>query len=270
MASDVSGHVSRVGDATHVEFRGKDQWNYELEKSGKQKVRLVVPPFDVPTEAVMKTWSDSLVSGISVDKNGKDGKYIVTFDLASDKVESFDYLTDEPSRLIVDFYLPEPAIEKKVEQAPKTPKGKKRTTAKRSSKKSQPSSAVKGDTYTKRNADRDPAGSELLGVSENPIGSRAGGIYGLTGVFDGNDPRYTRFQVKDFEIKEDAIIASKQNIYIRFPMLDMPASELPNLVENSPEYAIRPNDEEENKQARFLLTLFMKNRPAAFLKTYDF
>ena len=53
-------------------------------------------------------------------------------------------------------------------------------------------------------------------------------------------------------------------------MLDMPASELSHLIENSPEYAIRPREDEENKRARFLLTLFLKDRKASFLKTFDF
>lgn len=270
LGGEVTGQVAKVGDATHVEFRGQDQWSYELDKAGDSTIRLVVPPFDAATEATLKTWSDSLVKAVKIDKNGKDGKFVVTFELADKQVESFDYLTDDPSRLIVDFYKADQATAPVAATTPTPAKVKTKRAAKAKPNNQEPQETA-SEGYTKRNTQRDPAGSELLSVVADPNGApKATELSSMTGVFDGNDPAFSRFQIKDHEVREEAIIASKQNIYIRFPMLEMPASELKRLMENAPEYGIRPKEEEENKQARFLLTLFTNNRNAAFLKTYDF
>ena len=203
-ATGVTGLVSKVGDATHVEFRGKAQWNYDLEKVGSNKVRVVVPPFDVPTQATLRTWSDSLVQEIKIDKQGKDGKYVLTFTLADSQVESFDYLTDEPSRLIIDFYRPEapqkPAPNKTVKKSANRKRLKKKS-------KSKNAGTVKDGDYVKRDKLRKPAGSELLEVKEPRI-KKKGSLSIMAGVFDGNDPRFSRFVVKDHEIREEAIIAS--------------------------------------------------------------
>ena len=255
-AIGITGLVSRVGDATHVEFRGKTQWNYDLERLVANQVKVVVPPFDVSTQSLLKTWSGPLIKKVEINKKGKNGNYVITFTLKDSHVESFDYLTDDPSRLIIDFYRLE------------IPR-KKREKTSRKKKKNQPvSQAVSSGSYIKKNKSREPTGSEFLEVPER--NAKKTSLSSMARVFDGNDPNYQRFSVKDYEIKEEAIIASRQNIYIRFPILEIPVSELSNLIENSPEYVIRPRSNEENKRARFLMTLYLKNRKASFLKAFDF
>ena len=44
--------------------------------------------------------------------------------------------------------------------------------------------------------------------------------------------------MKDYEIREEAILASAHNIYLQFPMLKMPVSHLDNLMKDQPEYVI--------------------------------
>lgn len=267
-AKGVSGEISRVGDATHIEFSGHKQWDYDLKKTGNKTLQLAVSPFDSATETSLRSWSDALLSEVKVDKKGIDGKYIVTFSLANEDVESFDYLTDDPSRLIIDFYRQEAKPKPSSPISTEEKKATKGSATKKVAKAHQLLTNKEG--YVKKEAvNRTPAGSEILDPGTMEEGNSSS-LRQMKGVFDGNDPEYKRFQVKDFEIKEEAIIASKQNIFIRFPMLEMSSSELPDLLSNSPEYAIIPRDNEENKQAQFLLTLFHKGREASFLKSYEF
>jgi tetratricopeptide (TPR) repeat protein len=271
LATGVSGEISRIGDATHIEFRGQNQWEYEVTRVGKRSLRLVLSSFDLPTEAKLKTWSDALVSSVDLDKGGADGKYIVTFNLTENSIDSFDYLTDDPSRLIIDIYreAPNPQIKNKADATASNPEDKKSEAARKRARKI----AATPEDYVKKGFQRSPSGSELLTVEkagEKTSEQTKKSLSQTGGVFDGNDPDFNRFRVKEFEIKEDAIIASKQNIFIKFPMLQMSSSELPKLLENSPEYVIAPRDDAENKHARFLLTLFLKGRKAAFLKTYEY
>ncbi|MCB0343288.1 MAG: tetratricopeptide repeat protein, partial [Bdellovibrionales bacterium] len=250
----VSGEVTKIGDTTHIEFSGRAQWNYELERPEEKLFILNIEPFDEATVTRLSSWKGAHISRIKVNKNGSDGRYKVEFHVADSSVETFDYLTDDPSRVIVDFYRDE------VKVAPAPPVQEKKKTVKKAS-----------------GGERKPA-SELLIVSDDstPYSSPetnqvvSGESGPERGIFDGSDPDYARFLMKDYEISEEAIIASRQNIYIRFPMLKMPHNRLSDLLENRPDYVIRPQDSQENKEARLLLTLSKKKRFSTFLKTYEY
>lgn len=272
-AQQVSGQISRVGDATHLEFSGRTEWNYDDPVKDGDKLTFVLPAFDEVTETRLRSWSDPFVKEVQVNKNGPDGKYAVTFTLADKTVESFDYQTDEPSHLVIDFYkrLPEdgPA---KVADAGKAKAGAKADA--KTSGKSVASGGKKARTdYTKVDGSRAPASDEILvgpglpGAAAIPEKSRE---FPTVGVFDGSDPNYDRFNLKEYEVKEDAIIASQQNIYIKFPMLKMKTDRFAEMMKTTPAYEITPKDERQNKEARFIIALHTKQRPGSFNETYEY
>lgn len=255
----VQAELSHMGDTAHLEFRGLKNWRYDLQKDGAKKIVLTVPALDQASVARLQAFSDSMISSVTVDKTGADGTYVLAFALASDQVESFDYLTDDPSRLIVDFYH-RPVAEQKPKTAAKT--------AQSAAKKK---STFKGKTAAHSapdKASRKPAGDEFLAVEDTK--KEQSDVSMRFGVFDAGDENYDRFRVKDYEVRDEAIIASRQNIYLPFPMLKMKVSQLDKLMEDQPEYVIHPKDTRENKEARLLLTLFERKRYAVFLKTYDY
>lgn len=261
----VQADINHVADTAHIEFRGLKNWRYDLQRDGGKKAVLTLPPVDEASLTRLKGYSDGFLTSVTVDKGGADGNYTITFNLKDANVESFDYLTDEPSRLILDFYRkPE---EKKPATAQATPvssaTGGKKTAANRLVK--------RPDGYkTAPKANRAPAGDEVLRNPE-PVAERLSKNASLHfGIFDGSDDNYDRFRIKDYEVKEDSIISSRQNIYLPFPMLKMKISLLDRLMEQQPEYVINPKDSRENKEARLLLTLFQRGRHGVYLKTYEY
>lgn len=210
---------------------------------------------------------------IDIAKNGPNGQFVLNFELGNERVESFDYLTDDPSRLIIDFYTSneEVSATNKVDTPTKpkvlpnkgmvgyTKKGKGPTTPKEKV-------VVKGG-YEKLDSSRKPAASELISIIDD---SEKFNKKTLSGIFDGGDPDYKRFLIKDYEIKEESIIASRENIYIRFPRVKLKTSKLDEIKKNPPEYIVNPKDTVENKEARFLHTLYLNKRPAAFIKTFEY
>lgn len=288
-ANVTKGEINRVGDATHVEFRGLSQWPYELKKVAPNKYQLKVPATDDATVAALNTWSDSLVTQVEVNKAGPDGSYIVTFTVADPKVESFDYLTDEPSRLIVDFYKPtEAEIKAEQQVAPAAPETSPEIATALPKKAASPAKTrPAGKSVAKKDADgyekkgsgksRAPAGDERLRVDPQP----APGLHtpiAKGGAFDAADPEFNRLKIADYEISDVAIIASRRNFYIKFPALKLPIPILARLEANLPEFIINPRDDRENKQARLLLDLYTRqlnktprteDRIGAFMKVYD-
>lgn len=272
------GQIEVIGDTVHLEFSGLSQWDYTLNRPNPSQIEMTVPAFDPQTEMGLKAFDNAFFKKIEVDRNAPDGKVKIVFYLQDSKVESFDYLTDEPSRLIVDIYKQAPKVSEKaaVENTVKAP-----ATTNPVGKSAK---AIRGD-YRKidKKTGRKVASDEILVVDPNGTKAaeetpdKAADIRYQQGVYDGADPGFKRFLIKDYEVKEEAIIASKQNIYLKFPMLKMPVSKFDGLLSNKPDYEIKDNGEKENKEARLLVNLYQKNwdekrkdRRFLFLKTYNY
>lgn len=254
----IRGSISRIVDTAHLEFEGVKNWNYEIQRTDKARVILTLPPFDEATEVKLKSFSDPFVRAITVSKTAPDDKYQVIFELADTTVESFDYQTDEPSRLIIDFYKKAPEAKPLQEAVAEKSDATKRPAAKKQAK-------TESSTKTYK---RTPASDEILQVE--PPAAPVANVEERFGAFDAGDSKFDRFRVKDYEIQENSILSSKHNIYLPFPMLKLPVSRLDALMKDAPEYKINPTDEKENKEARLLLILFERGRHSVFMKTYDY
>lgn len=257
----VQADISRIADTAHLEFKGLKSWTYDVQRSGDKKIVLNISAMDKASIAKLQSFTDPLIDSIKIDTSAPDGQFAVTFNLAQANVESFDYLTDEPSRLIIDFYRK--AEEAKPAAAASQPKAAATVAKKKAAAKKKESGEGEYEE-----AKRQPAGDEFLSVEKPEEKTVAGGLQ--SGIFDGGDDNYDRFRIKGYEIRDEAIIASRHNIYLPFPMLKMNVSQLDKLAEQQPEYVINPKDTKENKEARLLLTLFNRKRDGVFLKTYDY
>jgi tetratricopeptide (TPR) repeat protein len=266
----VQAEVSRLADTAHVEFRGLKNWRYDVQRDGSKQVTVSIAPVDDASVARLQGFSDPLIADIKVNKSGPDGTYLITFVLTQADVESFDYLTDDPSRLIVDFYRKADADTKK--QSVKGEAGAKTAAAKPKTggKGGLARGPKKADGYNDVDTSRKPAGDEILAVNDSSTQQKDPNAVLHFGIFDGGDDNYDRFRIKDYEIREEAIISSRHNIYLPFPWLKMKVSLLDKLMEQQPEYIIHPKDTRENKEARLLLALFERKRFGVFMKTYDY
>jgi tetratricopeptide (TPR) repeat protein len=260
--------ASQLGETVHMEFQGKDQWVYDIQKKteGKKTVFFIqVPALNEKSAQEIKTQMKELVQSVAI-RPGPDQSTILEVAIEGANIEHFDYLTDRPSRLIVDFF-PQGAGKKTkseatAEPAPALPKAK--------------VAALKKTSLEKTSLKRKPASPDVLIVKNDPQipasltgNSAEDESRGQTGVFDGADPNFTRFEIKDYEIKEEAIEASKRNVYVDFPILRQAPDELEILESKMPIYDVEAKSTDENKQVRLLLTLFKKKRFNVFLKTVE-
>lgn len=257
-AAGINGALSLQGDTVHLEFTGQQNWDYDmkrLDRNGQTVVELVVPALAEETVKNLSSFKSEMVTAVSVDRKGPDGKYIVRLSLAGESIDTFDYLTDQPSRLIVDFF---------VNPASRTAqKNKSEVKTDLVDNNSKPLKTVQKKETGKQ---RKPATSDALSLGtqgfllakNDPV---------KAGIFDGGDPDYDRFAVKDYEMKEDAVIRSRDNYYIPFPMLEPVVAYWEKLRSTPAIYEVSRQSSEENKQARLLLTLFEKKRFAVYLKS---
>ncbi len=254
-ADSVKMDLRIVDGNFHIEFLGAAEWDYDLERKeldGRSLIELRVPGLLPQTqEQLKKIPTNEVVESIFLEKVPGGSKDILTINLKSNLAESFDYLTEKPSRLVIDLYL--------------TKKAQIKAQAK---VKTNSSAAGEAAKLPERKDTRRPAMDELSKVEvaeqeKSPV-SRP---LGMAGIFDGGDPNFERFAVRDHEIKEEAIVLSQENLYIPFPMLITEGQHFELIKSQPPVYEINPVESPENRMARLVLTLFEKNRLAVCLKT---
>lgn len=264
VAAEIGGSISFQGDTVHLEMSGRSNWTYDVKKiqrNGKYVMQMSIEPISDVLVKQLESFKSAYVTSVKVDKLGQDGKYNIEFVLSANNIEAFDYLTDSPSRLIVDFYPdPNTPIE-----TPKKSALKEKASNNNVESSEETVASLESTTVSKgKEKPRKPATTDVLVVAD---GQKEPSKEVRSGIFDGGDPDYERFTVKDYEIKDEALIASQDNYYIPFPMV-MAESETWEKVKIAPTlFEIKPKDTEENKMARLLMTLFEKKRPLVFLKT---
>jgi tetratricopeptide (TPR) repeat protein len=295
LAQSVSVDVSRIGEASHFEFSGAPDWKYDLKReslrdSGGERVQLRLPSLKSETAAQLRNYSDALVKSVVVQEKGVDGASDLTF-ILSPQADFFDYLTEQPSRLIIDFFpkdpasnvsvasgaqskpqlIPEPAPPAKAKRAPQV-KQERLISADaeasdfESSLAQDISDSITGIPGAKATRQRRKPATEEENLPPS-LAERISEAPGFEdGIFDGGDPEFRRFTVKDFEIKPSALIASRANYYLPFPRLDLGNPQLKALVDAPPVYEIVPNESRENKEARVLANLFASGKQALLLK----
>ncbi|MBS1971516.1 MAG: tetratricopeptide repeat protein [Bdellovibrionales bacterium] len=283
-AAKISSLIADQGDTVHLELSGQQNWDYDLrrvEKSGKSYLQLTVDAMDDASLKKLLSFKSDMVTSVSVDKSGPDGKYIVSFQVPGDEIESFDYLTDQPSRLIVDFYVnaqnKKPATTAKAAKpaaaakAAENEEGDAPTELPKKNAKSTETPAKSKTVAAKAGKDgktRKPATADVLVVKNDGPNSHDS-TESRSGLFDGGDPNFERFTIKDYEIKEDAMLRSKEGYFIPYPMIRAENHYWERMKIASPIYEIAPKQTDENKQARLLLTLFENKRYAVYLKTEE-
>lgn len=281
--AQIAVDVTRIGDATHLEFTGASEWKYDLKRDGGNVV-LRVPGMKPEALARLRTVSDNLIKKIQVNEKGVDNSAEITFQVTN-AADFFDYISDQPSRLIVDFFPKEGPAEGKA-----APKQETKQPAGASAKPAAPLPPKLAANRSKATKDGDQDEDEDEDGKSGDRLPAADGLYVARGVlpaaptlaeqlsskkdfnhgiFDGGDPEFRRFTIKDYEIREDAIIASRANYYLAFPMLELGTPQLRALVSVPPTYEIVAKDTRENQEARVLLKLFNEKQRASFLKSAD-
>ncbi len=234
-SANVSVASENANGVMHFEFNGREIWDYKLVRENDRVVSVEIDQLTDKAIVQLKILKNDFIEKIDIQP-GVNLKHKIVFHLREKGIQSFDYVTDQPSRLVVDFFKEDPL-------------------PKKSASKKQPAAKKKVVALPKKKSTRTPAGTDFL-VNSN----KAEEAKTAPSVLDGADPFYSRFKIEDYEIKDSAIIASKLNLYIHYPMLLVPMNDLEGILSQPNNYEFEVTESDENKKARLLLTLFKKGK----------
>jgi len=99
-AAGVTAEISQVGDSLHLEFKGLNQWEYNIEKLTDGKAdkafttfEIEIPHLSEPGLMALKKWQNPLVQSLDVRHDGADGKDVIVLKVKSTNLEAFDGLS---------------------------------------------------------------------------------------------------------------------------------------------------------------------------------
>ncbi|MCC6278020.1 MAG: tetratricopeptide repeat protein, partial [Oligoflexia bacterium] len=251
------------GDTSHFEISGRDEWRYDKRRVQEGKIFVhEVQLYGVQAEEVknLSAFKDSRIQKVEV-VNGNNNQALLRFYTKHPRVTLFEYQTDSPGALVLDFYKDAPQVKKMSE-------------------------AEKKKTELDRLVQNHPTKDKfLLGVKKRGLASdhspqvdysgfgflEAQNKDGKTklkyGIFDGGDKDLNRFKIDDSEISENGLIRSSENIYLRYPALMVTHPYLENIVKDPIRYEVEPAENEENQIVRLMIKQYNDNRPTVALKT---
>ena len=266
LKSSAAGLTTRLnlqGETLNFEMAGQKSWDYDISRfNDKKNTKVYLKVKGTTKEALAKIQfpTNPFVTSVKVLPETIDDVQTIEFVLKNNQVEAFDYLTDQPSKLIVDFYFNEDYKAEPLTNEIKVKNFKKPSTK-----------PVAQEDRAKKTVERKPADVDYLRISNlDGVETSIDNTADLkSGLFDGGDNQFKRFRISNFEVNQSAILKGLTNYYLNFPMVDQEFSFWKKMKQNPPEYQIKPNESDDNKQARLLLTLFKKERFLVLKKTFD-
>ncbi len=258
----IIGEISKLGEAEHLALLGLNTWDYKIDKINSKKIRLRISSEILPefTKTANK-WKGSYLKNIKViSKKPLDGESVITLTL-NKNVSYFDYLTDQPSSLVIDFYENKTTTKKKNKSVTGLQANKKSSKGKKSNQlQRKPASGefIKFDSHV----------SDINKIIEGEFSNQS---LVKKGVFDSSDPSYSRFTIKKKEIDLNKIEKNlKKNVFVNFPTLLESSSQLEGLLADIPLHVIRSKNKTETKEAQLLHRLYKAKSWGAFNKMYEY
>lgn len=279
--------VNHINDVTHVELGGLGASDYTLTRKGKT-IELKVSQMSEEKLKKLKNYRDKHIVSVDVQKSPALDQDIVIFKLASDTIDMFDYLTDSPSSLSIDFYVDE---EKQDSAAVALAKANDKKTLKKSvngSNSDDEESATKDNTieeqdYKPLSLERQLASDEFVKTISNTS---------LLMDLDDKKPVVKNIAIKDLVKAEkkktahrqpvkdpldidmekmkfplDILIEARDQVYLRFPVLLNESEYLNSIVTRPVAYEVEESDDAETKDFIKAKKMFDKKDFKAFFKS---
>lgn len=257
-SATLSSQVKLQGETLNFEISGQKNWDYDL-KRVNDKILLTIKNSDKTNISNLKNLDNPFVKSIKILPNQLDGFSTIEFSLASKQVEAFDYLTEQPSKLVVDFYLNEDFVDKNIKKENVDIKGRQG---------SNPPKLVQTQIGSLQ---RKPAQVDFLSVidpmTQINVDDKESNI--RSGLFDGGDEKFDRFKLGIIDTRKSQLQKEMVDYYLRYPLIERDFDFWTLMKQNKPEYEFKANDTDEYKQAKLIKVLFDKKRYLVMRKTTD-
>lgn len=270
--------VNHINDVTHIEISGLGASDYQINKKDKT----VVLKFNQLGEEKLnslKNYKDKHILAVDLQKSPSLDQDVVTLKLASSSIEMFDYLTDSPSSLSIDFYLDDEKEARAQEKAAKKDDASQVKKAAANDSKKEPQNIEEKD-YKDVPIERQLASDEYIKTIKNTsllMDLDAGAAKKAPADKDDKNEKKVRrfYEAKDpleFDIEKikfpiDILIEARDKVFLRFPLLLNESEYLKSIVSRPVSYEIEEQKDPESLDFSKAKRMFDKRDYKSFFKS---
>lgn len=248
-----------MNEVTHLEIPGISAADYQISKK-KDHVEIQVSGLDPKSTESLKRYSDQYVKKITVSRNSSLSRDIIKIYTVDKNLQIFDYLTDAPSALSLDFYVEDETDKLAGEEKEDGPRDE---SLKGDKKLPEPARAIASAEFIKQIQNVSLL-TELEEIKKNSTpGAPAPKERDILKIIKlPLDP----FDVESVKFSKNAIIENRGKIYIRFPSLLNEDEYLSQLLSQKIEYEFDNHGDQETKDFVKSRKLFSKTDYKNFLR----
>jgi TolA-binding protein len=266
--------ISHMNDVTHLEIAGIGTNDYQVDKN-KNLVELKINDLSADKVKELRAYKDRHISKIDVSQSASLDQSIVQIYLTTSAVEMFDYLTDSPPSLSVDFYFDDEkqeklakaeASKKKKENAAKSKSGEEQDIMNESEEDSIERKLASNEFIKK--IENASILSDLDEGSKKQINDGADGKKGQKRpkkIYDIRDTLDIEVQKINFPL--DIIIEAREKIFLKFPLLLNESEYLSSVLSRKVSYEIADKTDPETKDFLKAQKMFDENDFKKFFKS---
>lgn len=260
--------VNHMNEVTHIEIEGLGSSDYQINKNQKT-VTLKVNNLDDKKLAILKGYTDKHIKRIDIQKTPALDQDVITLQLVSNKVEMFDYLTDAPSSLSIDFYFDDEQLTDKTVSVENNEKSKNKKNAEGKDKNNKESSVERKLASSEfiKTIDNVSLLSDIEGINENSnesvsvknkTGKKPNKNYSVKNTLD--------FDVDKIKFPLDILIEAQDKVFLNFPILLNESEYLESIVKKAVSYEVPEAKDQETKDFIKAKKMFDKKEYKFFFK----
>jgi len=262
--ADYKVEINHMNEVTHIEIPEISQADYQVDKKGGA-VEIQISGLDPKSGDILSRYADQFIKKVTVTRNASLSRDVIRIELNDPSLEMFDYLTDAPSSLSIDFYVNDgPSVvdadDEEAANAKAAPARKK--------DKVNPKRSIASSEFIKQVQDIN-VNSELDEIHKEAQGPAGSGKKKKDdkdiriSTFEKNAPL---FDTEKVNFKMNAIIENRGKIFIKYPILFNEDKYLAQLLSQKVEYDVEPPTDAESKDFWKIKRLFAKGDSRNFLK----
>lgn len=260
--ADFGLDINQINEVTHLEIPGLSASDYQM-KNQDGYVELLVSGLDAKSVEKLRRYSDQHIKKITVSKSASLSQDIIKIQLVGKATQVFDYLTDAPAALSIDFYVDDKESAKEPIRAQAKNSSEEPFLDEVAVKKTARKPA--SDEFIKTAADPEAEAPVFEIIHEGKHGQKKKEVKTVKEI-SSDIPGLLDFDSQRLKFKQDSVIESRGKISLKFPVLINPNKQLTALLKKKVHYQVEPTEDAETNDMMVIKEFFSKNDYKNFLR----
>lgn len=267
--ADYNVLINHINDVTHFELPAVYTSDYNLVQKADH-IELTVSQLQASSIDQLRQYNDQFIKKITVEKSSSLNKDIVKIYPKNSNIQMFEYLTDSPVALSVDFYIDDQKIVKDSTKDNLDEEEKIKLTVKKKNRSPSSDGTIQvSDSKSAKNYTQEmPAKLDYSVQPDKPIEIDQT-VREIARKVTDETFDLINFDSNKIIFNPDSIIESRGKLFLKFPILQSENKDIDQIIRKKVAYEIESSDDKETINAIELRKTFVDGQYRDFIKNLN-